>query len=541
MNTMNTVTNTNLTRNKNFHVHGGFKIRALTAESAPFSSKRRRTRGLRGRLGGPRSCIATVVLLLLAVAQHGIAGPLTVLYTFPGPSGNGPLGNNPNGGLVWRGDGKIYGTTLGGGSSGFGEVFSMFPQGIALSFPIGKFNGNLLGTTPRAGLTIYGPLGTNNVIFTTCYNGGDHNSGVVFCFDDYLGLDDAGLLRGFLGNPDGGFPEGALAVGNDGNLYGTTAAGGTNDSGTVYQVIFISTGLFSYQKLHDFGGTPDGAHPYGAMVQGSDGKLYGTTLTGGSHNFGTVFSLHFTNGAWAFETLYRFSGGADGGFPNGGLVERENGTFYGTTHYGGANVAPGVAGGGGTVFRITSGGIFTMLHSFGDTYATGPLLLGTDGNLYGVTGAGVAASTNGSVFQINPTNGIFTTLWQFNGTDGRNPSGALVQYNDDVNSGFGYLYGTTAEGGTNYNGTIFSLAVTNLAAANQTVGTIGFGPSSVNFRTPTAAGLVYQLQFTDALDVTWIDTGPAVMGTGGIITLNDPDGSYSTRTQRVYRVQVTNR
>jgi uncharacterized repeat protein (TIGR03803 family) len=486
--------------------------------------------------------LTAAISLMIASVQSGGAGPLALLYTFPGP-GSGPLGSSPNGGLVWRGDGTFLGTTSQGGEYGYGDIYSISPAAFYPQNVLSYFNGtDYFGGNPMAGATIYGPLdpGSTNAFYCTCYAKGLYNAGAVFAVygdGQYVSYYDFGFVTN-----DGANPEGAVIVGGDGNVYGTTAAGGTNGDGTVYEIVTNVFYTFAGASvIHSFQGTADGYHPYGSLTLGSDGNLYGTTLYGGSNGFGTVFSMVFTNGAWAFRTLHHFTGGSDGGYPNGGLVQGGPGlTFYGTTHYGGSAPNPGVSGGGGTVYKITAIGELTSLYSFGDTYANGPLIFGTDGNLYGVTSAGVHASTNGSVFQITSA-GAFNTIYQFNGTDGRNPSGALLQYNDNVNNGYGYLYGTTRQGGTNFNGTIFALLVTNLAMSGQIAPTPGFGPSSVNLRTPSSAGVVYQLQYADSVNsAVWMNLGPPVLGTGGIITLTDPDGSYATRQTRYYRIVTTN-
>jgi uncharacterized repeat protein (TIGR03803 family) len=269
-------------------------------------------------------------------------------------------------------------------------------------------------------------------------------------------------------------------------------------------------------------------------VQGRNGKFYGTARYGGSGNLGTVFSLSFNGSSWVFNTLHLFSGGDDGGFPNGGLVQGTDGNFYGTTHYGGTNASPAVSGGGGTIFSISPSGAFTLLHSFGDTYPNGPLIQGTDGNFYGVTAGGPG---NGTVFQISST-GDFNTLWQFNGADGRNPYGSLIQFNDSVTSGYGYLYGSTAQGGTNLEGTIFSLSVPSLAVSTQLISGLQPASTGVQMQMLSAAGVTYQLQYVSSPnDSNWINVGSPVPGTGvGTVTLSDPGAPFGG--MRFYRVVI---
>jgi uncharacterized repeat protein (TIGR03803 family) len=134
------------------------------------------------------------------------------------------------------------------------------------------------------------------------------------------------------------------------------------------------TSARTFTVLHSFDST-DGASPYAALVQATDGNLYGTTVGGGANNVGTVFKIT-TNGT--LTTLHSFDG-PDGANSVAGLVQGTNGNFYGTTPNGGAN-------GGGTVFEITPGGKVTTGSVGGHPY--GGLVLATDGNIYGTTSSG---------------------------------------------------------------------------------------------------------------------------------------------------------
>ena len=192
--------------------------------------------------------------------------------------------------------------------------------------------------------------------------------------------------------------------------------------------------------LHAFTGT-DGATPNAGLVLGPDGTFYGTTHDGGANNqLGTVFKV--TSGL-AFTSLYSFSG-PDGSRPYAGLTWGGDGNLYGTTYYGGANNA-------GTVFQITPAGALTSLHSFASSdgsYPVAGLVLGLDGNLYGSTSGG-GANGSGTIFRIS-TGGVFSTVYSFSGPDGAAPYATLTQGTD------GNFYGTTNSGGSNlYFGTLF--------------------------------------------------------------------------------------
>ncbi|MGA7219204.1 MAG: choice-of-anchor tandem repeat GloVer-containing protein [Candidatus Sulfotelmatobacter sp.] len=263
---------------------------------------------------------------------------------------------------------------------------------------------------------------------------------------------------------DGSVPYSSLIQGIDGSLYGTAGNGGANGYGTVFKV--TPTGTLS--ALYSFcsqANCADGAYPGAALVLGTDGNLYGTTSEGGATcaatfgiGCGTVFKL--TPGG-TLTTLHSFDG-TDGNAP-GMLVEGSDGNLYGTTGAGGTGNS--CVGGCGTVFKMTLAGTITPLHSFNQTDGSipGGLALGTDGNFYGVTATGGTSNACngggcGSVFKITP-GGKFTSLHSFSFTDGSTPVAPPVQATS------GAFYGTTFEGGnanfhgcTNGCGTIFKIS-----------------------------------------------------------------------------------
>jgi len=253
------------------------------------------------------------------------------------------------------------------------------------------------------------------------------------------------VLHYFSGSPDGLIPQfGAMIQGSDGNFYGTTVGGGFYGYGTVFKV----TATGSESVLYSFSGYGVGSNGYNpfsvGLVQDSDGNLYGTTSNGGAAGYGTVFKLTPTG----VETdLHSFAGGNDGAVSYASLILGIDGNFYGTTTSG------GVAG-YGTVFRMTPAGAESVLYSFagGSDGATpyASLIQGVDGNFYGTTTGGGAAG-HGTVFKLTPS-GVEAVLYSFaGGSDGATPYASLIQGVD------GNFYGTTLNGGTNSHGTVFKV------------------------------------------------------------------------------------
>lgn len=245
------------------------------------------------------------------------------------------------------------------------------------------------------------------------------------------------------GAKDGRYPFGALIWGPGGTLYGTTdAGGGVVNAGTVFQV--SSSGQESV--LYSFRMAPDGKMPQCALVLGPDGTLYGTTSEGGSAGFGTVFKLVNVNGTYHETVRYSFQGGNDGAYPSSSLVLDAAGDLYGTTFYGGGTGTSCFGLGCGTVFKIDATGQESILYAFGapsdgeNPYAG--LIQDTAGNLYGTTTSG-GANNKGTVFMLNP-NGQETILHNFVGPpDGAAPYAGLFR------DAAGNLFGTTQVGGAN--------------------------------------------------------------------------------------------
>jgi uncharacterized repeat protein (TIGR03803 family) len=249
---------------------------------------------------------------------------------------------------------------------------------------------------------------------------------------------------------DGFEPYAGLVQTTSGLLYGTTYGGGANNGGSVFKISPTGT-LTTIYSFCTQGGCPDGLGPRTGLVQATSGNIYGTTNNGGTSDLGTVFKI--TSGG-SLKTLYSFcslSNCADGAYPQG-IVQATDGNLYGTTGQGGG------ASSDGTIFKITPGGTLTTLHSFDGTDGALPqagLIQATDGNFYGTTSSG-GTNGGGTVFKITPS-GTLTTLYNFcsqsDCTDGEAPYAALVQGLD------GNFYGTALGGGVvrSNAGTVFKI------------------------------------------------------------------------------------
>ncbi|AGY57617.1 choice-of-anchor tandem repeat GloVer-containing protein [Gloeobacter kilaueensis] len=251
----------------------------------------------------------------------------------------------------------------------------------------------------------------------------------------------------------GAVPYGTPVQASNGNLFGTTYIGGSTASTLPLcpagcGTVFAITPAGSLTIVKLFGGS-DGAFPYTGVV-GNNGSLYGTTSGGGTYRYGTVYRISSTG---VFSSLYSFMGGPAGGYggSDGAFPNAALVLADDGNFYG--TTAGGGLGNLGTVFQITPAGVLTTLYSFSGPDGTNPvagLTAGSDGRLYGTTAAG-GASGRGTVFAIT-TGGALTTLYSFGGADGAYPKGGLAAGSD------GNFYGTTVGGGVNALGTVYRIS-----------------------------------------------------------------------------------
>jgi uncharacterized repeat protein (TIGR03803 family) len=331
------------------------------------------------------------------------SGKLTTLYNFCSQSGCTD-GWGPNAAtLVLATDGNFYGTTLDGGANcapiGCGTVFKITSSGkltTLYSFCSELENGLCLdGGGPVAGLV----QATNGNLYGTTPGGGANGAGTVF---EITPSGTLTTLYSFCSGIclDGNNPNGGLIQATDGNLYGTTSRGGAhNYGGTVFEITPAGelTTLYSF-CAENFPSCTDGSGPMAALVQAANGDFYGTTSAGGANGAaGTVFKI---TPSGKLTTLYSLCATAtDEGSPNAALVQATDGNLYGTTlPFGGC---PAVVY--GTVFKITPSGKLTTLHNFLGTDGDQPLgglVQATNGNLYGTTYGG-GANNYGTVFSLS--------------------------------------------------------------------------------------------------------------------------------------------
>jgi uncharacterized repeat protein (TIGR03803 family) len=371
-----------------------------------------------------------------------------VLYNF----GGSPDGAAPHG-LIIDVAGNLYGTTSTGGTYFNGTVFELTPgaDGSWIEKVLYSFGNYPDGSLPSSSL-VFDAAGN---LYGTTYQGGANNVGTVFELTSGPGGSwTKKLLHSFGNYPDGSLPSSSLVFDAAGNLYGTTASGGHNGMGTVFELMPDGSGGWTELVLHSFN-NPDGGFPYAGLIFDTAGNLYGTTSLGGTYAYGTVFELTPTiGGSWIETVLYSFGGGTDGDGPLAGLIFDAAGNLYSTTLRGGTYNY-------GTVFELTpiAGGGWTekLLHSFiydgtdGNLPYAG-LIFDAAGNLYGTTVNGGTYQA-GTVFELTPTaNGNWTeqVLHNFgSGTDGSLPYAGLIT------DATGNLYGTTNSGGSNNYGTVF--------------------------------------------------------------------------------------
>jgi len=394
---------------------------------------------------------AALAIVFLSGATRMESAPPALKYTLL-TTFKGSMGAAPYGGLTLDTKGNLYGTTALGGTDYDGVVFKL--SSTAKESLLYSFTDGIDGGFPYAGVV---RDGAGNLYGTTA-NGGSNNDGVVFKVTS-SGVES--VLYSFTGGIDGEFPEGGVVRDPSGNLYGTAEAAGNFGYGVVFKVDTSN----NETVLYSFTGGTDGASSYSGLIRDSLGNLYGTTKDGGNPNCafpfggcGVVFKVDTSGNE---TVLYAFQGGSDGAYPVASLIMDSSGNLYGSTSDGG-DVSCNHPNGYGTIFKVDTSNNETVLYSFtGGTdgaYPLAGLVRDAVGNLYGTTYGGGKASCDsfqlgcGVVFKLNAA-GHETVLHIFMGrTDGANPESPLVR------DGSGNLYGTAGAGGTAGDGVVFKIS-----------------------------------------------------------------------------------
>ena len=302
------------------------------------------------------------------------AGTVTVLHRF-----DGATGAYPRAGLIQAADGNFYGTTTGGGVTYNGTIFRMDAAGAVTV--LHSFDG-ITGASPYAGLI----QAVDGSLYGTTYVGGTNNNGTIFKMD---AAGTVTVLHSFDEYSDGSRPAARLIQAADGTFYGTASEGGPNSWGTIFGMDASGT----VTVLHSFDWIT-GAHPFGDLIQAADGNFYGTTENGGSFWGGTIFKM---DAAGAVTVLHAFDWAAAG--PTiAGLIQAADGSFYGTTY--GITGTPWESF--GSVFKMDAAKTFTVLHSFDGTTGSYPqagLIEAADGSFYGTTYQG-GAGNFGTIYRL---------------------------------------------------------------------------------------------------------------------------------------------
>jgi len=386
--------------------------------------------------------------MILAMTLTARAQTLTVLHNFIG----GADGSGPFAGVTLDQQGRIYGTATFGGSHGQGAIYRLVHQSGGWVFsPLYSF-----GSQPHDGDQPYARVlvGPNGLLYGTTYGGGAEGQGTVFSLQPpattcrgFLCPWTETVLYSFTGGADGANPYfGDLAFDAAGNIYGTTAYGGSSGYGVVFKLT-RSGSAWTESVLWNFTCGDDGCNPFGGVIFDSAGNLYGTTQFSYNYAAGTVYELSPTQSGWIETTISGLPGVS--GTASGGLVMDAQGSLFGLT----GDIQPG------SVYELTprnGGWAFAVLKTFTVYNFIGPLAapsLDSRGDVYGPLPNG-GEYESGEIFKLTRAGGqwIYTPFYQFGTSDGGiYPIGAVT-----LDAG-GNVYGTSEAGGAYQNGVVWEI------------------------------------------------------------------------------------
>ena len=447
--------------------------------------------------------------VLTVHAQTGLAIPI---FSFSGGTTNGAA---PEGNMVLGPDGSLYGTTEGGGSNNYGTIFKITTGGALTTLV--NFNGTN-GDEPLGALTL-GPDGS--FYGTTVYGGtnfgnantpGSLGGGSIF----RLTTNGALTTMATFAITNGQNPHAGLTWGPGGLFYGTTASGGPFGDGTIFS---MTTGG-KLTMLTNFNNA-NGNSPTAGLTLGPDGNLYGVAQSGGAHGVGTVFKVT-PNGM--LTNLYYFgTTTTDGASPQTTLTLGPDGNLYGATAW----TSLATFDFNGTLYKITTNGTLTTLINW-DFYnggtPIGSLTLGPDSSFYGTTYLGDNGNNSnmGIVYSLT-TNGVFTVLAQFDGSNGAYPISGLTLGPDNN------FYGGTTGNGAYGNGTIYKLGLSPIFISNPASQSVIIG-NPATFSSQMFGTAPFGFQW-------WSNSVPVAGATGG--SLGVPNVFYSANNAQI-QVVVTN-
>jgi uncharacterized repeat protein (TIGR03803 family) len=342
-------------------------------------------------------------------------------------------GSGPSGSLIQTANGNFYGLTRGGGTNSEGVLYEY-------ALATNTYTKKLDFEGAKDGKEFKGCLmqAANGKLYGMTEKGGVNNIGVLFEYDPANNTYTKKL--DFDGTNNGSNPRGSLMEATNGKLYGMTIHGGANNNGVLFE---YNPTTNTYTKKLDFEGTNNGSAPFGSLMQAPNGKLYGMTYSGGTNSKGVLFEYDAATNTYTKKL--DFDGINNGKYPEGSLMQADNGKLYGMTRKGGTNDL-------GVLFEYDpTTNTYTKKLDFANNgkFPKGSLMQADNGKLYGMTSSG-GTNWGGVLFEYDPATNTYTKKLDFGGTDkGSGPFGSLMQASN------GKLYGMTAGGGTNSKGVLF--------------------------------------------------------------------------------------